>query len=109
MRFMAWNVLFSCWLILSTFAFEQGAASFLLCWITALAVSAVAALSPARPGIRFIITFLAFALFWCAILLPEVSGLAMVNNAIVAGVLFLLSLVRPASSKKEEKPTEAPA
>ena len=109
MRFMAWNVALACWLIVSTFAFEQSATSFVLCWLTAIVVSVIATVSPARPGVRYVITFLAFALFWCAILLPDASVAAMVNNALVAAVLFLLSMVRPTSSRKPEKPVEAPA
>jgi hypothetical protein len=102
MRFMAWNVFLSSWLIVSTFAFAQGGTSTLLSWATALLVSVVAVLSPAKTALRFLISLASFVLFWSAILLPDVPWPARVNNAIVGAVLFALSMVRPATSKPAE-------
>jgi hypothetical protein len=106
MRFMAWNVAFSAWLIVSTFAFQQSGTSFLLCWITALVVSIVSAASPVKTDLRFVISILSFLLFWGAFLLPDVSWGARISNAIVGALLFALALVRPSSSKPKEAPAQ---
>jgi hypothetical protein len=100
MRFMALTVALASWLMVSTFAFSQSGTSFLLAWITALVVSAVSMASPGRIWLRFVITAMAFVLFWCALLLPDISIAARVSNAFVGLGLFALSVIPTPAREK---------
>jgi hypothetical protein len=100
MRFMALTVALASWLMVSTFAFSQSGTSFLLAWITALVVSAVSMASPGRIWLRFVITAMAFVLFWCALLLPDISIAARVSNALVGLGLFALSVIPTPAREK---------
>jgi hypothetical protein len=99
MRFMALTVALASWLMISTFAFSQSGTSFLIAWIAALVVSAVSMATTGRLWLRFLITAVAFVLFWGAILLPDVSLEARVSNAFVGLGLFALSVV-PTPARK---------
>ena len=93
MRFMATIATLCSWLMISTFAFPQSGESFMLCWILALLVSGIAMASPGRMSLRLLISGLSFVLFWSAILLPNVSFWARINNGLVGAILFAVSIV----------------
>ena len=101
MRFMALIVTLASWLMISTFAFPQSGASFLLCWIVALLVSGISIASPGRLNLRLLISGLAFILFWSAILLPDVTFAARVSNGLVGALLFALGVI-PSPLRREE-------
>lgn len=93
MRFMAVIATLASWLMISTFAFAQSGASFLLAWTTSLVVSAASMASSGRIWIRFVITAASFVLFWSALLLPDVSAAARTSNALVGALLFAISVI----------------
>lgn len=99
MHFMALIVTLSSWLMISTFAFPQSGESFLLSWIVALLVSAIAIASPGRMNLRRLISGLAFILIGSAILLPDVSFAARVSNGLVGALLFALGII-PSSLRR---------
>jgi hypothetical protein len=94
MRFMAWNVGLSAWLIVTSFAFPQSGTSFILAWATALLVSVISVAAGTRADLRMINSLASFVLFWSALLLPDLSVAARISNGIVGAILFALSLVR---------------
>jgi hypothetical protein len=103
---MALIVTLTSWLMISTFAFPQSGASFLLCWIVALLVSGISIASPGRMNLRLVIAGLAFILFWAAILLPDVSFAARVSNGIVGALLSLLGII-PSPLRRDEASSRA--
>ena len=103
MRFMALIVTLASWLMISTFAFPQSGASFLLAWIVAMLVSGISIASPGRMNLRLLISGLAFILFWSAILLPDVSFAARVSNGLVGALLFALGIIPSPLRRGEER------
>ena len=99
MRFLGTIAALTSWLMISTFAFPQSGESFLLSWVLAMIISALAMVSPGRMNVRLLISSLAFILFWGAILLPDVSTQARVSNGLVGALLFAIGLV-PSPARK---------
>jgi uncharacterized membrane protein len=93
MRFLGTIATLTSWLMISTFAFPQSGESFLLSWVLAMIIAALAMVAPGRMNVRLLISSLAFILFWAAILLPDVSVAARVSNGIVAALIFAVGLV----------------
>jgi hypothetical protein len=94
MRFIAWNLAVSAWLLLSAFALPHSPASAALTGLTAVLVGTFALAAPGLPGLRFVNALLAFVVLgWGALLLPEMGGLARVHNALLAAVICALSLI----------------
>ncbi len=106
MRFMALIVTLASWLMISTFAFPQSGASFLLAWVVALLVSGISIASPGRSNLRLLVAGPAFVLFWSAILLTDVSFAARVSNGLVGALLFALGVL-PAPSRRDEAKSRA--
>jgi hypothetical protein len=102
MRFIGWNLLFATWLLVSAFALPHTAFSQATTWVAAIAIGGLAILSVGRPAARFAISAIAVFLALVALLLPGMSVAAAVSNAIVAALLFALSLVRPAHVPAEQ-------
>lgn len=98
MRFIGWNLLFAAWLLVSAFVLPHTAFSQLTTWVVAIFFTAAALLAADKPGARFAISALAVALAVIALLMPGMSAAAVVNNLIVAAILFALSLVNPSSA-----------
>jgi hypothetical protein len=101
MRFLGLIATLTSWLMISTFAFPQSGESFLLCWVLAMIISALAMVAPGRMNVRLLISSLAFILFWGAILLPDVSMAARISNGFVGAALFALGLVPSPVRRKE--------
>lgn len=95
MRALTSNIVLATWLLLSAFFFPRTPASIVIVALAALVVAVLAIASTGRPGARYGISVLAIAIAFGALLLPGVSGLARVSDALVAAVLFALSLVAP--------------
>ncbi len=98
MRFVSWNLAFATWLLVSAFALPNGPVSQAATWIAAVAVGALGVAAAARPALRFWISGIAFALAIAVLLVPDVSTVAAVNDAVVAAILFALSVVEPGHS-----------
>jgi hypothetical protein len=103
MRFMGWNLLFATWLLISAFVVPHTAFSQATTWVAAVAIGAAAMLAVGRPAARFAISGIAVFLALVALLLPGMSTAAAVNNAVVAALLFALSVVRPTRVAAEAK------
>jgi len=103
-RFIFWNLLFATWLLVSAFVLPHTVFSQATTWVAALAVGAAAMLAVGRPAARFAITAIAVFLALVALLLPGMSTAAAVSNAVVAALLFALSVVRPGHAAGEAGP-----
>jgi len=93
MRFIAWNMALSGWLLITAFALGHSGESAALTGLIAVLVGTFAIAAPGLPGLRFANSALALILAFAALLMPEVSAFARVNNALVAAIIFALSVV----------------
>ncbi len=93
MRFIAWNMALAAWLLISAFALGHSAESAAVTGLLAVLVGTFALASPGLPGLRFANSAFALILAWAALLMPEVATIARVNSAIVAALVFALSVV----------------
>lgn len=93
MRFIAWNLAFAAWLLVSAFALSHSAPSILLTCVAALAIAVLAFASRGLPRLRLAIALVALILGGAALLLPEVSGPARLSNGLVAALVFALAVV----------------
>jgi hypothetical protein len=96
MRFLTSNVVIATWLLLSAFMLPHSAFTQATTWAAAVLIGAAALMAPGRPAARYVVSLLALALAGIALLAPGISASAAINNALVAAVLFALSLVNPA-------------
>jgi hypothetical protein len=101
MRFIAWNMALSAWLLISSFAFTQSEESLALSALMAVLMGTFAFASPGLPGLRLVNALLALILGWAALLMPGLSGIARVNNALVAAAVFALSIIPGRSTGAE--------
>jgi hypothetical protein len=95
MRFIWWNIAIATWLLFSAFLFSQTPASSFVTGLMSVAVVAFAIAAGGEPAAPYAISALMVGLGVCALLLPGMSGAARLNLAIVAALLFALSLVSP--------------
>ncbi len=95
MRFMSWNLAFATWLLVSAFALPNTPFSQAVTWVAAVAVGALGIAAAGRPSVRFAISAIAVLLALAALLVPDLSTTAAVNDAVVAAILFALSVVQP--------------
>jgi hypothetical protein len=93
MRFVTYNMVLAAWLLASAFAFGHGEESAAVTGLLAVLVGVFSLASPAVPGLRLANAAFALVLAWAALLMPEVSGAGRINNAIVAALVFGLSVV----------------
>jgi hypothetical protein len=105
MWFIGLNLLLATWLLVSAFALPQGPLAVAMSWLAGIVVAAVAVVAKAKPSARFVISALSVALGFAALLVPEMSGMARANVAVVAAVLFALSLVSPKPVEDAHAPT----
>jgi hypothetical protein len=103
MRTVFWNFVLATWLFVSAFAFTRVPASMWVATVAAVAIFVLAAASTGRPSVRYLNAAIALVLAACALLLTDVSGIARVSDALVAALLFALSLVSPVHAKREER------
>jgi hypothetical protein len=104
MRFAGWNLLFATWLLVSAFVLPHSPMSQGTTWIAAVAIGAAAIAAVGRPAARFAISGIAVFLGVGALLFPEMSTAAAVNNGVVAALLFALSVVQPTHAAVEASP-----
>jgi hypothetical protein len=95
MRFMGWNLAIASWMLISAFALPHTLTSSAITAVAAFLVPLIALVAGARPGLRYLISFGAIALAVLMVVLPDVSAVARISNAIVAALLFALSFVSP--------------
>ncbi len=93
MRYIAWNLALAAWLLISAFAFGHSEESAAVNGLIAVLIGTFSLASAERPGLRFANSAFALVLAWAALLMPNVSGAGRVNSAIVAAVVFALSVV----------------
>jgi hypothetical protein len=94
-RYLSWNLAFATWLLVSAFALPNGPVAQAATWAAAVAIGALGIAAVARPALRFAISGIAVALALAALLVPDVSTPAAVSDAVVAAILFALSVVQP--------------
>ena len=95
MRFLRWNMVFAVWLLVSAFFLTQTPISSGITFVAAIAIAGLSIAAGGKPALRYLISLLTVALGFAALLLPGVSGAARINLAIVAAIVFALSLVSP--------------
>lgn len=93
MRFVTYNMALAAWLLVSAFAFGRAEESAAVAGLIAVLVGVFSLASPGVPGLRLANAAFALVLAWAALLVPEASGAARVNDAIVAALVFGLSVV----------------
>ncbi len=93
MRYIAWHMALSAWLLISAFALGHSMESAAVNGLLAVLIGTMAIAAPALPGLRFAISALAILLAWAALLMPDVSAIARINSAAVAAIVFALSVV----------------
>ena len=87
------GLVLSLWLFFSAFAWPRSSESFANAWLVGL-VAAVASLAGmSSPRARFVTTALAGWLLAAAFMFPRPSELAFWNDVVVAGSMFLVSLI----------------
>lgn len=87
------NVLLGAWLFISAFAWPHTEAQRTSTWIVGALCVFFALVATAVPWTRYLNTLLAIWLFISAWALPSLSVGTIWNNAIVAIVIFILSLI----------------
>jgi hypothetical protein len=108
MRFLAWNMALSAWLLIAAFALPHPPASAALTGLLAVLIGTFALASPGLRGLRFVNAALALVLGWAALLLPDVSWIARVNDAVVAAVVFALAVIPGRSTALQDEGASAP-
>ena len=89
------NIIAGIWLFISAFILPHESAMFTNTWILGILAVIFAIVAMRFSGVRFLNTLLAIWLFISAFALPHVSNAPVWNNAIVAIVIFIISLVPP--------------
>jgi len=92
------NILAGVWLFISAFVLPHEAAMFTNTWILGILAVIFAIAAMRYPNVRYLNTLLAIWLFISAFALPHVSNVPVWNNAIVAIVIFVISLVPQAKT-----------
>ncbi len=93
MRYIAWNLGLAAWLLISAFALGHTVESAAVTGLIAVLVGCFSLASPGLPGLRFANSAFALVLAWAALLMPEVTAIARANSAVVAAIVFALSVV----------------
>src|SRR5512138_943251 len=93
MRFVTYNMALAAWLLVSAFAFGRAEESAAVAGLIAVLVGVFSLASPGVPGLRLANSAFALVLAWAALLMPQASGAARINDAIVAALVFGLSVV----------------
>ena len=96
MRFTGFGLALAAWLAASTFLLPSTPLAQAATWAAALAVAALAVAAVGRPGARLAISGVAALVGLGALLVPDLSTAAAVNDAIVAAILFAVSVAQPA-------------
>jgi hypothetical protein len=87
------SVVLGVWLFVSAFAWPHSQASMMNTWITGALVAIFALISMRIPEVRYVNTALAVWLFISIWAVPDISPRTTWNNAIVAVLILVASLV----------------
>jgi hypothetical protein len=87
------NVTLGLWLFVSAFLWPHDPVPRANTWVVGLVIATIAAVGTPTPAIRAISAVPAIWLFFSAFWIPDVSGATLWNNAIVAVVVLVLSVV----------------
>ncbi|HEX9052157.1 MAG TPA: hypothetical protein VF841_16630, partial [Anaeromyxobacter sp.] len=93
MRYIGFNLALGAWLLVAAFALGHSEESAAVNGLIAVLVGTFSLASADHPALRFANSAFALALAWAALLMPNVSGVGRVNSAIVAALVFALSVV----------------
>jgi hypothetical protein len=93
MRFIAWNLAVSAWLLISAFALPHSPGSAALTGLIAVLNGTFAVAAPGLPGLRLVNGLLAIALAIASLLMPDVGLLAQANGVLVAAIVLALASV----------------
>src|SRR5512142_3086914 len=102
------NVVLGIWLFISAFAWEHTAAERTNTWILGVLCVVIALIAMSTPVARWLNTALAIWLFISVWALPHDNLGTMWNNAVVAIIVFLASLV-PGAGERRLDATHVPA
>ncbi len=102
------NVLLGIWLFISAFIWDHSLAQRTNTWILGVLCVVFALVAMSAPAMRYLNTALSIWLFISVWALPHRNLGTMWNNALVAIVVFLVSLV-PDSEEQRIEPGRAPA
>ncbi len=103
------NVVLGVWLFISAFVWEHTTAERTNTWILGVLCVVFALIATSTPSVRWLNTILAIWLFISVWALPHDNLARMWNNAIVAIVVFLVSLVEGPREPALAAGTRAPA
>lgn len=87
------NVTLGLWLFVSAFVWPHNAISQTNTWLLGLLIGGIAAVGTPSPAVRAISTVPAVWLFFSAFWIADLTNATMWNNAIVAVLVLVLSLV----------------
>jgi hypothetical protein len=87
------NVTLGLWLFLSAFVWPHTVLSQTNTWVLGLIIAAVAAVGTSTPVLRAISTVPAIWLFMSSFLISDITDATLWNNAIVAILVLVLSLL----------------
>ena len=87
------NVVLGAWLFVSAFIWKHTPTSFTNTWIMGVIIAAIALGALAVPALRYVNTASAVYLFISSIAVHHLYAASGWHNAIVAGLVFLVSLV----------------
>jgi len=102
------NILAGVWLFISAFILPHEVAMFTNTWILGILAVIFAIVAMRYAPVRYLNTVLAIWLFISAFALPHVSDAPVWNNAIVAIVIFVISLIPQARTAGTRVPEETP-
>ncbi len=92
------NILAGIWLFVSAFVLPHERAMFTNTWVVGIVVMILAIIAMGRPVARYLNTLIAIWLFISAFALAHVSVAPVWNNAIVAVIVFVISLIPQATT-----------
>lgn len=101
MRFLKLNLAIAAWLLISAFMLGHTPLSMGVTLVSGAAIGVLALASAGRPALRYAITCVAVVMGFAALLLPDLSAMARLDLALVAPVVFALSLVSPTHTPHE--------
>lgn len=101
MRAISWNVVLAALLLISSFALPHSPLSSALVFAAGIVVGVVSLASGGKPELRYVNALIAVALGFLSLLLPDMGEPARLGTAVLAAVVFALSLVSPRHARTE--------
>lgn len=93
MRFMTWHLAIASWLMLTAFALGHSEASAAMTALLGVLIGTFGFAAAGLPTFRLMNAPMALILFGLAVLSVDSSGIARINNAIVAAIVLAFSVI----------------